>query len=238
MASSALPEEPRGRKRILLVGRESSLLHTRRLILERAGYQVVRQPNREAALKEFATDAFDLVLLCSPMSEADKALLAREIKRIKPVTPIVNFAEGAAEVNEDARLEALSGPDRLLSAVGALVMKSHGHPEVQGRYFAYVDRERRYVCVSDALCQALGYDQEDLIGKRIEAITHRSEPGAPKTMFQTYLREGAMQGEYVLKHRSGAPVRVRYRATTLPDGCLVSEMDMLGSENDSSISKS
>jgi CheY-like chemotaxis protein len=228
MASSAVPDERSGRKKILLVGRDSSLQHTRRLILERPGYEVVHLTNPETALNKFTSGEFNLVLLGSLISEADKELLAREIKSISRLTPVVNFAEGVAQANEDARLEALSGPDRLLSTVGRLVMKNHGHPEIGSKYYAYVDHERRYVCVSDALCRALGCDQEDLIGKRIEAITHPSEPGAPKTMFQTYLRDGRMHGEYVLKHRSGTPVRISFRATTLPDGCLVSEMELLG----------
>jgi len=140
MASSAVPDERSGRKKILLVGRDSSLQHTRRLILERAGYEVVHLTNTEAALNRFTSGEFNLVLLGSLMSEAGKELLAREIKRIRPLTPVVNFAEGIAQRNEDVRLEALSGPDRLLSTVGRLVMKNHGHPEIGSKYYAYVDQ--------------------------------------------------------------------------------------------------
>ena len=229
---SSLSAPAMAHKRVLYVGPASSLLTTRGLILERAGYDIVHAATAQAGLQALSRDAFNAVLLGVQLTDEEKSRLAAEIKRLHPSTPVVSFAQGGRRTNEDARIEALSGPDLLLRTLGMLVMRSHGHPEVRSDYYAYVDRERRYVLVSKPLCEVLGYDLEDLIGKHIEDITHASQPAAPKTMFETYLRDGAMEGNYVLKHRSGTPVRIKFRATSLPDGCLVSEMEVLTSEQD------
>ena len=39
------------------------------------------------------------------------------------------------------------------------------------------------------------------------------------TLFAEYLQRGRMDGEFVLRHKSGAPVPIRYRAFVFSDGC-------------------
>jgi hypothetical protein len=38
--------------------------------------------------------------------------------------------------------------------------------------------------------------------------------------FAEYLRRGKMDGEYVLRHKDGNPIPIRYRAFVFADGCI------------------
>jgi hypothetical protein len=39
-------------------------------------------------------------------------------------------------------------------------------------------------------------------------------------LFTTYLHSGAQDGDYILRHKTGDPVYVKYHAWVFPDGCL------------------
>ena len=39
-------------------------------------------------------------------------------------------------------------------------------------------------------------------------------------LFAEYLQRGQLDGEYVLRHKSGTPMPIRYRAFVFPDGCM------------------
>ena len=56
-----------------------------------------------------------------------------------------------------------------------------------------------------------------MLGKTIEEVSlHKND--VPK-LFGLYLIRGKMEGEYVLRHKSGTPIPIRYRAFVFPDGC-------------------
>jgi PAS domain-containing protein len=65
-------------------------------------------------------------------------------------------------------------PDALAPrlAVGGNLPKNPVHnAHVRKEYAAVVDRNRRYVQVSDSLCKLLGYQREELIGKQCDDVT-------------------------------------------------------------------
>ena len=43
--------------------------------------------------------------------------------------------------------------------------------EVKPQYVTVVDRDRKYVEVSDSFCQLVGYQREELVGKRYDDLT-------------------------------------------------------------------
>jgi DNA-binding response OmpR family regulator len=85
----ASPQSKNGRGLILSVDDEPTILYTRQLILEKAGYQVLSAANGEEALLVFSTCAVDLVLLDYSMPGIDGGLAAQEMKRGKRSVPII-----------------------------------------------------------------------------------------------------------------------------------------------------
>ena len=52
----------------------------------------------------------------------------------------------------------------------------------------------------------------------IDEISYGKAEVAP--LFETYLRDGLQEGDFVLRHKLGVPVLIRYRAWVFADGCL------------------
>jgi PAS domain S-box-containing protein len=97
-------------------------------------------------------------------------------------------------------------------------MREHFHPEVQAeQYVVFVDTNRRYVDCSDDVCGLVGYDRTELLKKQIDDLSfdRSSVPG----LYEKYIRERLQDGEYILRHKNGAPVLVHYRAWVFADGC-------------------
>ena len=44
-------------------------------------------------------------------------------------------------------------------------------------------------------------------------------------MFEQFLTQGSLEGDYVLRHKDGSPVPVRYHAFVFPDGCKAARWD-------------
>jgi hypothetical protein len=95
---------------------------------------------------------------------------------------------------------------------------NHHHPELRSaEYVVFVDSSRRYRDCSDGVSLLLGYSREEILQKTIDDVSfHANE--VPK-LFNLYQRQGKMEGEYVLRHKSGMPIPIRYRAIIFPDGC-------------------
>lgn len=104
-------------------------------------------------------------------------------------------------------------------------------PEFNARvlpdYTVVVDSDRRYIEVSDGFCNVLGYRKEQLIGKRFDTVT------APRTndipiVFELFMRLGYMHGIWILVHRTGTRILVRYEAWLRPDHQIECNMELLG----------
>jgi PAS domain S-box-containing protein len=100
---------PRGNgERILLVDDEPALAAVGKLMLDRAGYQVVAHTRSTDALEAFRAhpDDFDLVVTDLTMPEMNGIDLAREILNVRADTPII-LATGFGGAMTQAKVQAL-----------------------------------------------------------------------------------------------------------------------------------
>jgi PAS domain-containing protein len=101
---------------------------------------------------------------------------------------------------------------------GDAYLLSHRHPEVEGFEFAvFTNSSRTHVDCTDGVCRLLGYDRQELLARNIDDVSF--EAGEVSKLFAEYLQHGEMNGEFVLRHKDGAPVPIRYRAFVFADGC-------------------
>jgi PAS domain-containing protein len=101
---------------------------------------------------------------------------------------------------------------------GVFLLLSHGHPEVDGAEFVvFTDPLRRYVDCTDGVCRLLGYQRPEMLARSIENVSFHD--GEVSKLFAEYLRRGKMDGEFVLRHKDGSPIPIRYRAFVFDDGC-------------------
>ena len=115
-----------GRRAVILcVDDEERALILRKLVLQKAGYDVVTALSAKQALDVLASRPVDLVLSDHLMPGITGAELARDIKGQHPRIPVV-LLSGVNEVPVDAGsadvfLSKLEGPDSLCSAIAALL---------------------------------------------------------------------------------------------------------------------
>ena len=65
--------------------------------------------------------------------------------------------------------------------------------EVKPQYVTVVDRDRKYVEVSDSFCQLVGYQREELVGMRYDDLTAPNTNDIP-TVFGLFQKLGYMHG--------------------------------------------
>ena len=109
---------------VLAVGFDLSLMRTRNLVLQSAGYIVESASSLREAVDRFQTGDFDLVLLCHSIPTKDRDHLTCLIRATGSLTPVVsiarNLGECAAFVN--ATLEDV--PSRFLAGIGEELRKA------------------------------------------------------------------------------------------------------------------
>jgi PAS domain S-box-containing protein len=74
-----------------------------------------------------------------------------------------------------------------------------------------VDSNRRYIFVSDAACELLGYTREELMQRRIDDISFPSGAHV-RPMYHRFLKDGKMRGIFALQRKSGEVIRVRFES--------------------------
>ena len=99
--------------------------------------------------------------------------------------------------------------------------------EVEPQYVTVVDSERKYVEVSDSFCQLLGYQREELVGKRYDDLTAPNTNDIA-TVFGLFQRLGYMHGLWMLVSREGTRILVRYEAWLRPDSYIEGHMEVVG----------
>jgi len=110
-------------------------------------------------------------------------------------------------------------PTVAASKSGGFLLLSHRHPEVDGAEFVvFTDPSRRYVDCTDGVCRLLGYQWSEMLACTIENVSF--DDGEVSKLFAEYLRRGKMDGEFVLRHKEGNPIPIRYRAFVFDDGCI------------------
>lgn len=110
---------------ILCVDDEDNPLVLRKLVLEKAGYEVVAAHSADEALNILASRRIDLVLSDHLMPGVTGAELAQEIKARFPATPFI-LISGVNDVplnadSADAFLSKVEGPDKLCRQVAAVL---------------------------------------------------------------------------------------------------------------------
>lgn len=123
--SSPYPSK-NGTRVILSVDDEPGILASRRLILEKEGYEVLSASDGEQALRMFAEQPVDLVLLDYVMPGMDGGMVAQKIKNHHPGVPVVIVS--ASPVVEERSLACVNcfmskgeGPAVLLAKIKQLL---------------------------------------------------------------------------------------------------------------------
>jgi PAS domain S-box-containing protein len=98
-------------------------------------------------------------------------------------------------------------------------------PHVAPIYTTLVDNDRKYVWVSDSFCELLGYRSEELIGKRYDEITAPNTTNIPTT-YNLFSRLGYMHRLWMLVHRTGYRILIRYEAWLRPDRNIQSNIEL------------
>ena len=89
-----------------------------------------------------------------------------------------------------------------------------------------IDDERRYRSVSPRFASLLGYDPEELHGKRIDDVTARGTIDI-EFVFNAFLKLGEMDGLWVFERRDGKKVLFHYRARRMEDHLSYTELQPL-----------
>ncbi len=119
-------------------------------------------------------------------------------------------------------------PDELTNLFRVLREDATGQDTstVRPVYTALVNGDRRYVRVSDSFCELVGYRREELIGKRYDDLTVPGTNDIP-TVFRLFVRNGYMHGLWMLKHRDGTPILVRYESWVRSDCLIQGKMELV-----------
>lgn len=87
---------------------------------------------------------------------------------------------------------------------------------VRPDYRTVVDAGRRFIEVSDSFCQLMGYERAELIGKTYDEVTAPNTNDI-RTVFRLFVKNGYMHGLWMLVHRTGKHILVRYESWVRPD---------------------
>ena len=101
------------------------------------------------------------------------------------------------------------------------------HFEVKPQYFVVVDSDRKYIEVSDSFCQLLGYEREELVGKRYDELTAPNTNHIP-TVFSLFQKLGYVHGLWMFVSRKGTRILVRYEARVRADSSIEGHMEVVG----------
>jgi PAS domain S-box-containing protein len=127
----------------------------------------------------------------------------------------------------DARQNMRVLYDEIASSSPQEQTRFHSHPEMAGDLVAFVDASRRYVAVTDGVCDLLGYSRAELLHLSIDQVTDPEVRETVPEAFQRYLSLGAMEGAFSLLAKDGRRIAIRYWARVFPDGCMVARWEPL-----------
>jgi CheY-like chemotaxis protein len=211
-------------KTVLCIDDEQSGLTVRKMLLESSGFHALTAASGLEGLDIFHSRPVDAVIVDYLMPEMDGAIVSSRIKQLKPRLPVIMLSafatarEGVMGV-VDAFIEKGGSPATLLSRLKSLIhLRSHIHHELCREYVVFADESRRYLDCSDGVCRLLGYSRSEMLEKTIDSLSYSPERAAG--LFEQYRRDGKLSGEYVLVHKNGRPVSIRYESHVFPDGCM------------------
>jgi PAS domain S-box-containing protein len=98
---------------------------------------------------------------------------------------------------------------------------------VRTDYLVMVTKDRKFDEVSDSFCKLLGYRRDELVGKKYDDFTAPMTNDIP-VVLELFIKSGYMHGIWVLVHRRGTKILVRYESWVRPDGRFESHMELIG----------
>jgi DNA-binding response OmpR family regulator len=120
------------RKRILSISYDTVLLHTRRMLLEEAGFEVVSASSFRQAFDLCRAGDFDLLIIGHSIPPSDKASMIAAARKSSgaPVLSIRNDTEPAVP-GADYSVYGLEGPKVLLEAVNESLHKAQERKQAE-----------------------------------------------------------------------------------------------------------
>ena len=93
-------------------------------------------------------------------------------------------------------------------------------------YTTVVDQDRKYVHVSKNFSELVGYKIEELIGTQYDHLTVPNTADIPTT-YTMFSKLGYMHGLWMLNHRTGHRILIRYEAWLRPDKNIQSNIELV-----------
>jgi PAS domain S-box-containing protein len=97
---------------------------------------------------------------------------------------------------------------------------------IQPDYIAVFNERRKFVEVSPSFCKLLGYTEVELIGRAFEDFTVPRTNNIP-VLLQMLINNGYLQGIWVLAHKSGTKLFVRFATVLRTDGLYEASMELI-----------
>lgn len=97
---------------------------------------------------------------------------------------------------------------------------------VQPDYVAVFNERRKFVEVSPSFCKLLGYAEGEIIGRPFEDFTVPRTNNIP-VLVQMLFQNGYLQGIWVLAHKSGTKLFVRFATVLRTDGLYEASMELI-----------
>jgi DNA-binding NtrC family response regulator len=116
----------RNKPKVLSVCNDGSVLRTRGMVLQNAGYNVCSAEDYGQAVNQCAAGCFDVAILSASLPYNDRIALAAEMKKRWPGTHVVMYC-GIHEMpaNADAVIDPFDGPGALLFAIESTLDEEH-----------------------------------------------------------------------------------------------------------------
>lgn len=108
----------KSKPRVLSVCSDSSVLRTRGMVLQNAGYCVSSAEDCGQAVDQCASSNFDVAVLSASLPYDDRIALAAEVKKRWPATHVVMYCQiHEPPAHADAVIDPFDGPGALLVAI-------------------------------------------------------------------------------------------------------------------------
>jgi two-component SAPR family response regulator len=105
--------------KLLIYGNDSMLLTTRRLILEKVGYEVATVSTFSDAMLLVLNQQLDLLILCQSLNEEERRGMLESAYAINPQLKcaVLQFTGGHEKIANEETLEGLRGPTNLIESI-------------------------------------------------------------------------------------------------------------------------
>ena len=112
--------------KLLIYGNDSMLLTTRRLILERVGYEVATVATFPDAMLLLLNQQLDLLILCQSLNEEERRGMLESAHAINPELKcvVLQFTAGHQKIANEETLEGLRGPTNLIESIRRMLEPS------------------------------------------------------------------------------------------------------------------